>query len=298
MPGGYLRTGGGGANPTDRHGVRHARQQRDGHVAPVREIATAVRAREAQQARFGGALPPVLLHTDASQALGKVPVAVDGCRLPHGGGAQAVRARGIGALYIRKHKGSGRRRRRALLPPPPPLAKLMHGAGHEGGHRAGTENVLLDVALGQACALAEAELAANACHMLALRNDLEAKLRERLSGGGNGTASGEGALRVNGHPQERLPNTLNISIRGVKASCVLARIQHRVAASAASACHSEDSAPEGKGKGKGGAKTWRNGVCVVRANCNGGAGRVGRGHARLTVGRSRPRRRWRRWRKS
>ena len=47
--------------------------------------------------------------------------------------------------------------------------------------------------------------------------------------------------RVNGHPTERLPNTLNISFQGVKASCVLGRMQHRVAASAASACHAEDS---------------------------------------------------------
>ena len=98
---------------------------------------------------------------------------------------------------------------------------------------------------------------------------------------------------MNGHPQERLPNTLNISLRGVKASCVLARIQHRVAASAASACHAEDasspspSGGKGKDKGKGEAEAKQAESVYVSyvLTAMGVPVEWGAGTLRLTVGR-------------
>ena len=153
----------------------------------------------------------VLLHTDAAQSVGKIPTRVDdlGVDLLSIAGHKLYAPKGIGALYIRR----GVR-----------LEPLIHGAGHESGRRAGTESALLAAALGAAC-----ELAADLAPMTEIRRlrDLFWELlRDRL---------GERVV-LNGHPEERLPNTLNVSFVGQVGSDILAALDG-VAASTGSACH-------------------------------------------------------------
>jgi cysteine desulfurase len=158
-----------------------------------------------------------LLHTDAAQSVGKVPVVVDelGVDLLSVAGHKVYAPKGIGALYVRSSVQ---------------LAKLMHGAGHEGGRRPGTENVLEIAGLGQACQIAERDLERNMAHFQAMRDRLHTGLLREL---------GEGAVRLNGHPVKRLPNTLNLSFYGVEANLLLAQIGEQVAASAGAACHAD-----------------------------------------------------------
>jgi cysteine desulfurase len=154
----------------------------------------------------------IALHTDAAQSVGKVPVRVDdlGVDLLTIAGHKLYAPKGIGALYVRRGTA---------------LEPLIHGAGHEGGLRAGTENVPYIVALGEACALAEAQLATQRARWLVLRDQLLRGLEARV-----------GLVKVNGHPERRLPNTLNICVPGVVGEDVLARALG-VAASTGSACH-------------------------------------------------------------
>ena len=107
------------------------------------------------------------------------------------------------------------------------LEPLIHGAGHESGRRAGTENVLLDVALGTACELAAADLESRRARLTQLRDYLHAGLKELFGD----------YLKLNGHPTERLPNTLNVGFAGRIGSHVLDGLES-VAASTGSACHS------------------------------------------------------------
>lgn len=153
----------------------------------------------------------VLLHTDAAQSVGKISTRVDelGVDLLSVAGHKLYAPKGVGVLYIR----SGVR-----------LEPLMHGAGHESGRRAGTENVLLDVALGAACALAGSWTGIESVRQL---RDLFWKLLKERFGG---------RVVLNGHPEERLPNTLNVSFVGKVGSDLLARIPN-LAASTGSACH-------------------------------------------------------------
>jgi cysteine desulfurase len=106
----------------------------------------------------------------------------------------------------------------------------MFGAGHETGRRPGTENVLEMVGLGKACAIANRDLETNQKKLQELRDLL---LRELM------IAFGEENLRLNGHPERRLPNTLNVSIRNIEAHSLLTRINDRLAISAGSACHAD-----------------------------------------------------------
>ncbi len=154
----------------------------------------------------------IALHTDAAQSVGKAPVRVDdlGVDLLTIAGHKLYAPKGIGALYVR---------RGTTLDP------LIHGAGHEGGRRAGTENVPYIVALGTACALAVEQLGAQTERWLVLRQQLLAGLEARV-----------GPVKVNGHPERHLPNTLNICVPGVIGEEVLARATG-VAASTGSACH-------------------------------------------------------------
>src|SRR5262249_9817679 len=125
-------------------------------------------------------------------------------------GHKAYAPKGVGALYVRK----GVR-----------LEPLIHGAGHETGRRAGTENILLDVALGAACELAQSCLGMESIRRL---RDLFWELLQARFGK---------AVVLNGHPTERLPNTLNVSFVGKIGSTVLGSVEN-VAASTGSACHS------------------------------------------------------------
>ncbi len=178
--------------------VMHANNE-VGTVQPIAEIARVARA--------GGAL----IHTDAAQSLGKIPSRVDdlGVDLLSVAGHKLYAPKGVGALYVRR----GTR-----------LAPFMHGAGHESGRRAGTENVLLDVALGAACDLAARWTGAEALH--ALRDRFEAALLAALGAG----------LTVNGAGAERLPNTSSVNFVGRVGAEVLASLPG-VAASTGSACH-------------------------------------------------------------
>eukprot|EP00727_Mastigamoeba_balamuthi_P005284 m51a1_g14754 putative selenide, water dikinase (754) ;mRNA; f:329478-332317 len=157
-----------------------------------------------------------LMHTDAAQSIGKVPVRVPdlGVDLLSIAGHKLYAPKGIGALYVR----SGVR-----------LDRVMHGADQEAGRRAGTENVLLSVGLGQACAVSARDLAANAARMRRTRDRLHESVRAAL---------GDESVRLNGHAELRLPNTLSLSFRGVDASALLSEVGERVAASAGAACHS------------------------------------------------------------
>jgi cysteine desulfurase len=154
----------------------------------------------------------IVLHTDAAQSVGKIPTKVDdlGVDLLSIAGHKLYAPKGIGALYIR----SGT-----------PIEPLIHGAGHEGGRRAGTESALLTVALGAA-----AELAADLGPMTRIR-DLRDDFWRRLK-----AALGNRVV-LNGHPEHRLPNTLNVSFVGRVGADVLAGLDG-VAASTGSACHS------------------------------------------------------------
>lgn len=174
-----------------------------GSIQPIAEIA--------EIARYHG----VLLHTDAAQSIGKIPVKVDdlGVDLLSVAGHKLYAPKGIGALYIR---------------PGVSLAKLMHGANHEQNRRAGTENVIELVGLGAACELIDQNLPAYARRMAETRDRLETGLQEYYGP----------AVRLNGSRQRRLPNTASVSFKGRAADAILAGLKS-VAASAGAACHSD-----------------------------------------------------------
>ncbi len=175
-----------------------------GTLQPVAEIAARCRPRG------------VLVHTDAAQAVGKIPVDVGelGVDLLTVAGHKLYAPKGIGALYVRRGT---------------PIEPLIRGAGHEMGLRAGTENVLEEVGLGAACELVAHELDAEVERLATLRERLRAGLEARLPG-----------LVVHGHPEHRLPNTLSAALPGVDAGLLLSRLGDEVAASAGAACHAED----------------------------------------------------------
>jgi cysteine desulfurase len=154
----------------------------------------------------------ILLHTDAAQSVGKIPTRVDelDVDLLTVAGHKFYAPKGVGALYVR---------RGVKIDP------YLHGAGHEGGRRAGTENVPYIVALGKAAELAGERLAREGERVVGLRETFHARLRELVDG-----------VELNGHPTDRLPNTLNVSFRGVVGGDLLARIPE-IAASTGSACH-------------------------------------------------------------
>ena len=154
----------------------------------------------------------ILFHTDAAQSAGKIAVRTDelGVDLLSVAGHKLYGPKGVGALFVREHVR---------------LEPLIHGAGHELGRRAGTENILLDVGLGAACATYQSWLGMESVQQLRdlFWNMLQDSFGDRIA--------------LNGHPTERLPNTLNVSFIGRAGSEILARTEN-VAASTGSACHS------------------------------------------------------------
>jgi cysteine desulfurase len=160
----------------------------------------------------------VLFHTDAAQSVGKIPTRVDdlGVDLLTVAGHKLYAPKGIGALYVRAGT---------------PVARLMHGAGHEGGRRAGTENVPYIVGVGKACELAGDSLEERAIVMRELRDRLHALL-----------AANPGQVHLNGHPEHRLPNTLNLSFEEVDSTALLS-LAEGIAASTGSACHAGRAEP-------------------------------------------------------
>lgn len=159
-----------------------------------------------------------IMHTDAAQSVGKIPVRVSvlDVDLLSVAGHKLYAPKGIGALYI--HSGTK-------------LTQLMHGASHEGGRRPGTENVLEIVGLGKACEIAARDLDKNMSHSHRMRERLHSALLDDL---------GEDVVRLNGHPERRLPNTLSLSFRAIEANTLLSEINDSVAASAGAACHAGD----------------------------------------------------------
>ncbi len=153
----------------------------------------------------------ILFHSDAAQSLGKIPAKVDdlGVDLLSIAGHKLYAPKGIGALYLRRGTQ---------------LEPLIHGAGHEGGRRAGTESAMLATALGEACVLAgdRSEMR----RVTELRDSFWAALRARFGK----------RVVLNGHPERRLPNTLNVCFVGKVGAEILAGLED-VAASTGSACH-------------------------------------------------------------
>ncbi|WP_305044380.1 cysteine desulfurase NifS [Geoalkalibacter sp.] len=157
----------------------------------------------------------VRFHTDAVQAVGKLPVDVQqaGVDLLVLSGHKIGAPKGVGAIYIRR----GTR-----------MVPLIHGGHQERNRRAGTHNVAGIVGLGLACELAGQQLAENAARMKALRDRLEEGILARIP-----------EVKVNGHPTQRLPNTLNVSFAYIEGESLLLNFDMKgVAASSGSACTS------------------------------------------------------------
>jgi cysteine desulfurase len=186
--------------PTAVVSIMHANNE-VGTIQPIREIAGMVHEHGA------------LLHMDAAQSLGKIPVNVTelGADLLSIAGHKLYAPKGVGALYIRKTVT---------------ITPLLHGAGQENGRRAGTENVPYLVALGAACAKAQQSLPGVGDRFRLLRERLWQQLRQQLGDD----------IALNGHPIHRLPNTLNVSFRRRTGAEILSRAGD-VAASTGSACH-------------------------------------------------------------
>jgi cysteine desulfurase len=180
--------------------IMHANNE-VGTIQPMAEIAALARTRG------------IRVHTDAAQSAGKIPVDVSamGVDLLSLAGHKLYAPKGVGVLWIRK----------GVM-----LETFMHGAGQEMGRRAGTENILEIVGLGKACEIAARNLEHNCRHMQAMRDRLQA-----------GITAAVADVRLNGHPDKRLPNTLSISFRNLEANRLLEAISPEVAASAGAACH-------------------------------------------------------------
>ncbi len=156
----------------------------------------------------------ILVHTDAAQSVGKIPTDVRdlGVDLLSVAGHKLYAPKGVGALY----------RRHGVI-----LEKMMYGASHEQNLRAGTENVMGIVGLGKACEIARRDMDKNMARMRRLRDQLHSGLAERFS-----------SIKLNGHPERRLPNTLSLSFPKIEANTLLDELDG-VAASAGAACHSD-----------------------------------------------------------
>jgi cysteine desulfurase len=175
-----------------------------GVLQPIREIGAICRQRGA------------LFHCDAAQAFGKIPIDVDQDHID----LMSISAhkmygpKGVGALYVRRKD------------PRVDLRPQMDGGGHEFGLRSGTLNVPGIVGFGEACAIAQVEMAEEAARLGALRDLLKLRLESALEG-----------TRVNGSLEHRLPGNLNMSFAGVDAEALLMCLPD-VALSTGSACSS------------------------------------------------------------
>ncbi len=181
--------------------VMHANNE-TGTIQPIAEISAIAREHGA------------LMHTDVAQSAGKIPVDVGalGVDLLTLAGHKLYAPKGVGALFIRRGVG---------------IEPLIHGGGQEAVQRSGTESIVMAVALGTACALARERL--DPAALGHIRDYFWEKLQQRFGDG----------IVLNGHPDHRLPNTLNVSFVGRDGSKLLEALDG-IAASTGSACH-EDS---------------------------------------------------------
>ena len=182
--------------------IMHANNE-VGTIQPVSEIS--------QIAREHG----IVFHTDAAQTIGKIQTdtKVLDVDLLSIAGHKVYAPKGIGALFIKKGIA---------------LENFCHGAGQEMGFRGGTENVLEIVGLGKACELARQNAEQIHEQMKQLTRALYAGLSQSIRD-----------MRLNGHLEQRLPNTLSISFKGLEANRILEEIGLEIAASAGAACHSD-----------------------------------------------------------
>ena len=181
--------------------IMHANNE-VGTIQPIEEIAAVTRP-------LG-----ILLHTDAAQSVGKIPVSVDdlGVDLLTLAGHKFYATKGVGALYLRRGTTT---------------QPVLVGAAHEMGLRPGTENVPAIAGMGEAARLA-LERRGHLQQQRVLRDLLHARLVEAIPG-----------IILNGHPEQRLPNTLNISFPDKDGRDLLAHAANDVAASVGSACHED-----------------------------------------------------------
>ena len=181
-----------------------------GTIQPLQEIAALARERE------------VLFHCDAAQAVGKVPIDVDeiGADLVSISAHKMHGPKGQGALYIRGRDPRVR------------LRAQIEGGGQERGVRSGTLNVPGIVGLGQACALAAADMTEERVHI--------AGLRDRLL---EGLVEGLPDVHLNGHPEHRLPGCLNVRLGGMDGAQLLVALKDDIALSSGSACASGTTEP-------------------------------------------------------
>jgi cysteine desulfurase len=175
-----------------------------GVLQPVTEIGKLCRARG------------VIFHTDATQAIGKVPVDVNkqNIDLASISGHKMYGPKGVGALYVRRKN------------PRVQISAIIDGGGHERGMRSGTLNVPSIVGLGKACAIAQEEMPQESCRLAGLRNRLRDRIMGRLD-----------EVYINGSMDHRLPGNLNISFAYVEGESLLMGIND-IAVSSGSACTS------------------------------------------------------------
>jgi cysteine desulfurase len=180
-----------------------------GTIEPVKEIG--------QLAHEKG----ILFHTDATQAVGKIPLNVEemGIDLLSLTAHKMYGPKGIGALYVRAAKPRVR------------LRPMIDGGGHERGMRSGTLNVPGIVGLGKACEIAQKEMAAEAKRLTNLRERLKKRIIDQLE-----------EVYVNGHPTERLPGNMNMSFAYVEGESLLMALKD-IAVSTGSACTSASLEP-------------------------------------------------------
>jgi cysteine desulfurase len=180
-----------------------------GVIQPIREISRVVRERG------------VLFHSDATQAVGKIPVHVeeDGIDLLSFSAHKLYGPKGVGALYVRSRN------------PRVELVPQIDGGGHERGLRSGTLNVPAIVGFGEACAICQREMEGEGQRLAALRDRLMNRLLAELD-----------EVVIHGSLKHRLPNNLNLSFLGVEASTLMMNVKE-LAVSSGSACSSATPEP-------------------------------------------------------
>jgi cysteine desulfurase len=174
-----------------------------GTTAPLQEIGEIAKEHE------------VFFHTDAVQAIGYLPIDVEemGIDLMSISGHKIYAPKGVGALYVRRRN------------PKVKLEPLLHGGGHERGWRSGTLNVPSIVGFAKAVEMADKNMQERTSHVDELTSYMWDRLNDELDD-----------IVLNGHPEERIPNNLNISFTGVENKALVKNLQPDIAVSAGSAC--------------------------------------------------------------